>query len=340
MFQPSSTHTCECSRAPGRCWSRRESDSQVTWHRFSVACLMNTWSCVDMCMTSSLTIVRNNHHNHNNQASIPKRAHIFCASPVTMDLSGQPTGAAQRRKQRRLRSWWRHEQQSIAAVLATFQHHRADGDRRWPAPGKRFTRCTSRPRSGRIFFSRRQVCSTSSSTMTSHLPPAPGQTGCLPCRDRMSGFCGTPRSSLPTVCQSRRRSMLLCRRGLRRGWERGRPLRAASSSCSSTARTRASRGHPPGPCSATSQASDSDGGAAVVRGPREKRHSHVGADCIHRSVIAWYAVSTASPGRKTNTGRAEAGSRASGCDSGTGHRTGLGRGGRDAAARLQVFCYM
>ena len=30
--------------------------------------------------------------------------------------------AAQRRKQRRLRSWWRHEQQSIAAALATFTH--------------------------------------------------------------------------------------------------------------------------------------------------------------------------------------------------------------------------
>ena len=31
--------------------------------------------------------------------------------------------AAQRRKLRRLRSWWRHEQQSIAAVLATVSHH-------------------------------------------------------------------------------------------------------------------------------------------------------------------------------------------------------------------------
>ena len=31
--------------------------------------------------------------------------------------------AAQRRKQRRLRSWWRHEQQSIAAVLATVSRH-------------------------------------------------------------------------------------------------------------------------------------------------------------------------------------------------------------------------
>ena len=35
------------------------------------------------------------------------------------------TGAAQRRKQRRLRSWWRHEQQSIAAALATYKHHSA-----------------------------------------------------------------------------------------------------------------------------------------------------------------------------------------------------------------------
>ena len=33
--------------------SRRESDSRVTRHQASVACLMNTWSCVAMCMTSS-----------------------------------------------------------------------------------------------------------------------------------------------------------------------------------------------------------------------------------------------------------------------------------------------
>ena len=39
------------------------------------------------------------------------------------------TGAAQRRKQRRLRSWWRHEQQSIAAALATFQHHSSRGQK-------------------------------------------------------------------------------------------------------------------------------------------------------------------------------------------------------------------
>ena len=41
-----------------------------------------------------------------------------------MDVD-RATGAAWRRRQRRLRSWWRHEQQTVAAVLATFQHHSA-----------------------------------------------------------------------------------------------------------------------------------------------------------------------------------------------------------------------
>ena len=40
------------------------------------------------------------------------------------------TGAAQRRKQRRLRSRWRHEQQSIAAALATSLHHSSRGQRK------------------------------------------------------------------------------------------------------------------------------------------------------------------------------------------------------------------
>ena len=33
------------------------------------------------------------------------------------------TRSARRRRERRLRSWLRHEQQSIAAVLATVTHH-------------------------------------------------------------------------------------------------------------------------------------------------------------------------------------------------------------------------
>ena len=39
-----------------------------------------------------------------------------------MSLHGDH-GAAWRRRQRRLRSWWRHEQQTVAAVLATVTHH-------------------------------------------------------------------------------------------------------------------------------------------------------------------------------------------------------------------------
>ena len=61
----------------------------------------------------------NNHNNHNNQTSIPSVPISFVFALVTMDPTGQPLSAAQRRKQRRLRSWWRHEQQSIAAALAT-----------------------------------------------------------------------------------------------------------------------------------------------------------------------------------------------------------------------------
>ena len=52
----------------------------------------------------------------------------FCAACglVMAESSGQPLaerGAAWRRRQRRLRSWWRHEQQTVAAVLATGSHH-------------------------------------------------------------------------------------------------------------------------------------------------------------------------------------------------------------------------
>ena len=45
---------------------------------------------------------------------------------VGRPLAGVPMmedGAAKRRRLRRLRSWWRHEQQAVAAVLATIQHH-------------------------------------------------------------------------------------------------------------------------------------------------------------------------------------------------------------------------
>ena len=53
-------------------------------------------------------------------------------------------GAAKRRRLRRLRSWWRHEQQTVAAVLATYQHHSAHGDRGRPGQwGERETNYTA-----------------------------------------------------------------------------------------------------------------------------------------------------------------------------------------------------
>ena len=40
---------------------------------------------------------------------------------VDRDVGG--AGSALRRRERRLRSWWRHEQRSVAAALATVTHH-------------------------------------------------------------------------------------------------------------------------------------------------------------------------------------------------------------------------
>ena len=152
--------------------------------------------------------------NNQQQASIPS-VPSFCVTCCEMNTSWQPvTGAAQRRKQCRLRSRWRHEQQSIAAALATLQHHSApwetedgqgeeDHELHGHVPGASSSqggRCAA------LLLRRRRATG-----------PAPGQTGCLPCLDGRSGFCGTPWSSLPTACGSCRGSMLLCRSAARLG---------------------------------------------------------------------------------------------------------------------------
>ena len=47
-----------------------------------------------------------------------------------MDLSEQPgSGAAQRRRQRRLRSWLRHERMTVAMALAESTHHSSRGQK-------------------------------------------------------------------------------------------------------------------------------------------------------------------------------------------------------------------
>ena len=47
----------------------------------------------------------------------------FKSNPSGRLMADRASGAAWRRRQRRLRSWWRYEQQTVAAVLATVTHH-------------------------------------------------------------------------------------------------------------------------------------------------------------------------------------------------------------------------
>ena len=78
---------------------------------------------MDKHIASSLTCVKNNNNNKNNKAVYPKSA-LFASLVVGMDLSEQPVvGAAQRRRQRRLRSWLRHERMTVAMALAEASHH-------------------------------------------------------------------------------------------------------------------------------------------------------------------------------------------------------------------------
>ena len=77
--------------------------------------------------------------------------------------------------------------------------HRVSGRASLRSPGRRITRCTSRRRSGRILLPRRQALSTFLWTSKMCLPPAPGQTVCLTCLVRRSGFCGALWSNLLTV---------------------------------------------------------------------------------------------------------------------------------------------
>ena len=43
-----------------------------------------------------------------------------------MEVGGEGTSAAKRRRQLRLRSWWRHECQSVGMALNAAAHHSAE----------------------------------------------------------------------------------------------------------------------------------------------------------------------------------------------------------------------
>ena len=79
-----------------------------------------------MCIINSVTKTRTTITTI--KLSVP-RVPLF-ASPSRMDFSEQPrSGAAQRRRQRRLRSWLRHERMTVAMALAEKLHHSTRGQR-------------------------------------------------------------------------------------------------------------------------------------------------------------------------------------------------------------------
>ena len=79
-------------------------------------------------MVSSSTRVQNNNNNttttttHNNKPSIP-RVPLFASPVEEWTLASSPRGMLQRRRQRRLRSWLRHERMTDAMALVESTHH-------------------------------------------------------------------------------------------------------------------------------------------------------------------------------------------------------------------------
>ena len=79
-------------------------------------------------------VARRSHHNHHHhqvqtRAFSPReRSHLFVL-PVAMMSGERDAGSARRRRDRRLRSWLRHERMTVAAELSAALHHSRDGER-------------------------------------------------------------------------------------------------------------------------------------------------------------------------------------------------------------------
>ena len=133
-----------------------------------------------------------------------------------MDPSWQPvTGAAQRRKGRRLRAAWRHEQQSIAQAWPRLPTTEPYEGRRRPEPGRRGTRtCTTRDGDRSPLLP-----STISSACLRKSPAVPGHPAWVSRGGHSSGSSHTSWSSLPTSCPWLRSWICLLRWGWRdAGW--------------------------------------------------------------------------------------------------------------------------
>ena len=113
--------------------------------------------------------------------------------------------AAQRRKQRRLRSWWRSSRSLRPGQI--YPPLSPTGDRRRPGPGRRRARCTTRLRSGRLLLPSR-----SSSACAKKSPAGGGLPAWQSRKGHRTGSRGTQWSSLPNSLPWCRSSTLLCRR--------------------------------------------------------------------------------------------------------------------------------
>ena len=126
-------------------------------------------------------------------------------SPVDDMMLHGDHGAGWRRRQRRLRSWWRHEQLSIAAALATFMHHSYDK----VAAGEKYygVRAQNTDRAEAAHCApRRPATKAARGAELFQLFEEELRCG------RRGGSCSTPWSTLTTSVPSCRFSMLLCRR--------------------------------------------------------------------------------------------------------------------------------
>ena len=125
FWEPSTTKSSSLSRARG-CQGRRELYSQVTRHHL----VSVTAFCIDRCGVTIHTHQVVSQTTTTTTDVYPKRAFSFVCVTCMMDPGGQPSrSAAQRRRERRLRSMLRHERMSVAMALADKLHHPSRGQR-------------------------------------------------------------------------------------------------------------------------------------------------------------------------------------------------------------------
>ena len=134
FWEPSMTHSCELSRARG---VPESPGVLLPGDSAPGLCQLALVTCSAYTLVSSRTSVRNN----NNKAVYPKRALSFCLCHLSkMDLASSPRGVLPSGGMSGCPSLW-----PWPRICTTPQE-----DRGWPGPGRGISKCTTRPRSGRI----------------------------------------------------------------------------------------------------------------------------------------------------------------------------------------------